>query len=238
MEGLKNVLRRWLSPQSTAGWLLRGLSHHPLTFPLTMARSLVATHKLTGRPFPVRVRLDAHQRLRVNIHQEATVRIKGLLLVNSWGGSNLASSIYCGPGASLEIDGDFEIGPNVHLQVVSAGKLHIGGRREATASGITCDTRIMVEQSVTIGADCIIAWDVYISDSDWHDIEGTLRCRPVSIGQHVWIGHGVSVLKGSTIPAGSIVGAKSVVRTVVQGDCPLIAGTPAKVLKNHLKWKR
>ena len=92
----------------------------------------------------------------------------------------------------------------------------------------------MVEESVDIGYDCIIAWDVFISDSNWHDISGVTRISPISIGDHVWISHGVSVLKGAVIPSGCIVGAKSLVTNVFDTEKSLIAGIPAKLIKNNV----
>jgi len=211
---------------------------HPLHFPLALLRSMVATRKLTGRMLPVRVRIGARQTLRVQAHRSAKIRLRGLLMVNAWGGSNLPSSLYCGAASTLEINGDFELGPNVHVQVHPGATLAIEGRQDASASGITSDTKIMVEKHVQIGADSIIAWDVFISDSDWHDIEGSQRVRPVSIGRRVWIAHGVSVLKGANIPAGCIVGARSVVRGPLEGEGCLLAGSPARVVRSNMKWKR
>jgi acetyltransferase-like isoleucine patch superfamily enzyme len=53
----------------------------------------------------------------------------------------------------------------------------------------------------------------------------------------VWVCPGSSVLKGTKIGEGSIVGRQSL---VTGGDFPsnsLIAGTPAKVIKSNCKWK-
>lgn len=238
MHALKVALRDRLSPDSFGGWVLRGLRRHPFAFPVALMRSLVASRRLTGRMFPVRVRIGASQRLRIQCDRGARAQLSGLLKVNPWGGSNLPSSVYCGSGAALRIEGDFEIGPNVHIQVFPDAELHIGGRKDSTASGITADTRIMVEKSMHIGRDAIIAWEVLISDSDWHDVEGAQRNRPVTIGDRVWIAHGVSILKGAQIPSGCIVGAKSIVKGAVDGPNSLLAGTPARVVRTNVRWKR
>ena len=96
----------------------------------------------------------------------------------------------------------------------------------------------MVEKSIKIGADCIIAWDVTISDSDWHNIDGSERIRDTTIGDRVWIAHGVSVLKGASIPNGCIVGAKSMVAAGTFPEKSLLAGIPAKVIRSNVEWKR
>ncbi|MHB8210556.1 MAG: acyltransferase [Acidithiobacillus sp.] len=96
----------------------------------------------------------------------------------------------------------------------------------------------MIEKYCSIGTDCIIAWDVFISDSDWHNIVGSERNDPVFIGDDVWIAHGVSITKGSMVPKGSVVGAKSL---VLRGHFPeksLIAGIPATVRRTGVEWSR
>ncbi|MDP1612372.1 MAG: hypothetical protein Q8M11_15065 [Sulfuritalea sp.] len=209
-----------------------------MRFSISFLRSVIATKKLTGSYYPLRVRIGLGQCLRLNIDKGARTTLIGSLLVNSWGGKNIASSLSCANQSSLDIFGNFEIGPDVHIELAQGAKLSLGGKKNSSASGITCDSRIMVEDSLVIGCDCIIAWDVFISDSDWHDVAGTSRSSPVSIGDHVWISHGVSVLKGAEIPSGCIVGAKSLVASAFDTKNVLIAGVPAKVMKYEVEWSR
>lgn len=97
-------------------------------------------------------------------------------------------------------------------------------------------TEIHCGHSVTIGADCFLAWDVVILDRDYHAIDGTAdRPRPVTIGDHVWIGCRAMVLKGVTIGSGAVVGAGAVVtRDVPPGA--LVAGNPAVVVRETVTW--
>ena len=55
-------------------------------------------------------------------------------------------------------------------------------------------------------------------------------CRPIRIGNNVWIGFDACVLPGVTIGDGSIVGARSV---VVEDVAPytIVAGNPARVIR-------
>ena len=58
----------------------------------------------------------------------------------------------------------------------------------------------------------------------------------MNIGNHVWIGENSMVLKGVTIGDGVVIAASS----VVTRDIPphsLVAGIPAKVIRENIEWK-
>jgi acetyltransferase-like isoleucine patch superfamily enzyme len=235
---MKTVLARRLKHGSLARWLLAGFYRNPVRFSVSLYRSLIATKKLTGSLYPLRVRIQSGQSLRIRLGNKVDVTLIGNLEINSWDGTDTTSSISCSNESKLAIHGNFDIGPNCHIQLAHGAKLTLGGSKVQGGSGITGNSRIMVEDFISIGCDCIIAWDVFISDSDWHNIFGIARCSPTLIGDHVWISHGVSVLKGSVIPSGCIVGAKSLVRNAFDTENALIAGIPARVIKDDVEWSR
>src|SRR5271167_2382426 len=74
---------------------------------------------------------------------------------------------------------------------------------------------------IRIGQRSLIGVSVEISDTDYHDIRPCLRRRgtpsiaPVEVGQNVFIGSGVRVLKGVTIGDDSVIGAGAVVASSV-----------------------
>ena len=103
--------------------------------------------------------------------------------------------------------------------------------------------------AIRIGNDVIISWGVTFVDHNSHAINWEDRSSdvaewangrkcwknvahaPIIIEDKVWIGFGVSVLKGVTIGEGAVVGARS----VVTKDVPrytVVAGNPAKVVRN------
>ncbi len=103
------------------------------------------------------------------------------------------------------------------------------------------NVHFVARNSVTFGDDCLLASNVFISDTEHGDItdspltipdERKLHSNPVSIGNCVWIGEGVAVLSGAVIGDGCIIGAHS----VVKGEIPpysVAVGAPARVVKKY-----
>ncbi len=92
---------------------------------------------------------------------------------------------------------------------------------------------------IEIGAGSIISDWVYVCDFDHvtEDIYRPIKDQgivksPVRIGPDVWIGTKATVLRGTTIGNGSVLGAHSLVR----GEVPpfsVMGGVPARVLKDR-----
>ncbi|WP_407725322.1 hypothetical protein [Ruminococcus sp. JL13D9] len=58
----------------------------------------------------------------------------------------------------------------------------------------------------------------------------------MTIGDRVWIGTGVNILKGSVLPDGTIVGARSVVTKQFLRENTVVVGNPARVIKDNVRW--
>lgn len=196
-----------------------------------------------GLPKPSRgegrfLRRNSGVKVSIEIARGAIVELLGNVIFDSDLGQKGYTRISVGKGATLKVKGDFVIGPDVVVVVSAGGELVIGGKRNSTGSGITGSTRVMAKQRVEIGADSIIAWDVFVTDCDWHRIEGRELSSPTVIGEHVWLAHGTSVLKGSIIGDGCILAAHGLCagREYPQGT--LLGGTPARVLREGVNWSR
>lgn len=235
---MKSIINRYLPVGSLLRWIVVNLYRYPIYFFPALIRSLWATYKLTGSLFPLRVRISPKQRLKIIKNSKANVLLNGNLILEPWGEVTSVSSLTLGEGASLDILGDFVVGPGVHISLSKGASLKIGGRRSTSSSGITCNSRIMVEFFTEIGYDCTTAWDVFITDSDWHDIVGSERSIKTLIGNNVWIAHGATIAKGVNVPSGCIVGAKSLVLRSEFKENSLIAGIPAKVRREDVEWNR
>jgi acetyltransferase-like isoleucine patch superfamily enzyme len=150
------------------------------------------------------------------------------LLGKSTGVSDL--TIITGDAEStIGLDGA-TIGRGVKLSVGGGAKLEIGDK-----SYITDGSQIFAQNSIIIGKNCAISFGVTIMDDDGHGIGLPPYSAPIIIEDEVWIGCNVTILKGVTIGKGSVVAAGA----VVTKSCPphsLLAGVPAKIIKQEVHW--
>jgi acetyltransferase-like isoleucine patch superfamily enzyme len=96
-------------------------------------------------------------------------------------------------------------------------------------------TEITCKQQVAIGEECAVSWDVLITDTDYHELLPNSATRSVAIGNRVWIGARATILKGVTIGDGAVIAAG----TLITKDVPprtLVAGSPARVIREDVEW--
>ena len=113
---------------------------------------------------------------------------------------------------------------------------------------MSCEDELLLaaceSKKITVGNDCMFSNKIQLRTSDSHSIldENAKRINlggDIEIGNHVWIGNEVMVLKGTTIPDNCIVGARSIVTaSLCAPPNSIIAGIPARVVKTNINWKR
>lgn len=96
-----------------------------------------------------------------------------------------------------------------------------------------------------VGEDCMFADGINIYLGDNHGVidttTGNLYASEkniTTIGEHVWVGAGVRIMKNASIGKGSIIAASSVVTAKPFPPCCLIGGNPANVKKINTSWTR
>ncbi|MES2802059.1 MAG: acyltransferase [Bdellovibrionota bacterium] len=156
--------------------------------------------------------------------------------------------------ARITIDAHSVVYEHARIEVYESGVVQVG------EFSILGDIRIACRQKVTLGKRTLSSWNVLIQDYDPHPVSKELRaiqienmaadffprygqkpqtkelnwkptCEEIYIGDDVWLGANTVILKGSRIGSGSIVATGAV---VTGGDFPersLIAGNPAKFIK-------
>ena len=131
-----------------------------------------------------------------------------------------------GPGVRLSPTTSFRNPERIQI----GARTHIGERSSLWAGDAT--------GRITLGADCLLGPDVYITASDYGTAAGIpvmrqpKRERDGVIGDDVWLGAKVTVVAWVTIGDGCIVGAGSVVtRSLPPGT--IAAGAPAKPIRDR-----
>ena len=94
---------------------------------------------------------------------------------------------------------------------------------------------------IRIGDNCLFSSDIVFRTGDSHsllDLQGN-RINPSSdivIGNHVWMGHKVTINKGVHIADNNMIGTGAIVTKSFNEQDTVIAGVPAKIVKQGVKW--
>lgn len=128
-----------------------------------------------------------------------------------------------------------------HLLIVGDHlHIHIGARTTA----IDCYV-LARDKSVTIGKDCMISRGIEIRATDVHkvyDLDSNERLNSahtdVKVGNQIWIAANVTISKNVTIADGCIIAAGSFVNKPITTPNCMIAGTPAKIIRQNVRWER
>jgi acetyltransferase-like isoleucine patch superfamily enzyme len=91
-------------------------------------------------------------------------------------------------------------------------------------------------ESIEIGDNVKISENMTIRDSDNHSLNGDKPSKPIKIGNDVWIGINVTILKGVTIGDGAVIAAGSLVTLDVPSKT-LVSGVPAVVVQEDVEWE-
>jgi acetyltransferase-like isoleucine patch superfamily enzyme len=176
--------------------------------------------------------------VKITKSKGARIIVNGNFRIASHLGGTIPVRIILGQNATLCVDGDFIIGQGVRLFINDNANLYIGGKRHESDSGITADSLIMVYQRIHIGYDFICAWNVFISDSDWHQIMDKQHHADIEIGDHVWIANNCSILKGTNIGSNSVVASHSKIINKKFPANSMLAGIPGKIVEADISWNR
>ena len=154
--------------------------------------------------------------------------------------------------AGLDVGAGVRVGKGVYISVVKGARLTIGARTNIEShvrlvaegeltigadSFIGTGSIVVAVDSIRIGCDALIAPYVSILDHDHRfDHPGIpyraqrLAASPTVLGDNVWLGTNVIVLRGVTIGRDVIVGANAVVtRDIAAGS--IAVGSPAQVVR-------
>ena len=169
---------------------------------------------------------------QIVISPSASIKIDGYLKLNEnrIGHNGRSTILRVDDDASMVVKGSFSFYYGADVLLFPGSKLVLGNN-----SYINVNCLIRCKEQITIGDNCAIAHNCSMIDSDFHFINGINRTEPICIGNHVWIGMNVTILRGVNIGDNAVVAAGSVVTKSVPPNC-LVAGVPAKVIKSDIEW--
>ncbi|CAN8139503.1 Acetyltransferase-like isoleucine patch superfamily enzyme [uncultured Thiomicrorhabdus sp.] len=174
-------------------------------------------------------------------------------------GNLLNSSIYLPSGNSIVFEEGVRLrncyievrGVNNVLRVgggsILSGKIELFGDGNELVIGKNtringADFIVHNGTSISVGDECLFSTNIDLRTTDSHliyDVNGH-RINPdknIEIEDRVWLGRGVSVLKGAHIASGCVIGSMS----LVSGFCSsntICAGVPAKPIKEGISWEQ
>lgn len=102
---------------------------------------------------------------------------------------------------------------------------------------------ISEETNVVFGKEGLCSFGVWLRTADPHlvyDCDSHKRINPsksIFVGDHVWIGQDVLLLKGANICSGSIISAKSCVTSKTIPSNTVFGGVPARLAKENVFWR-
>ena len=169
----------------------------------------------------------------IDSESQENVTVKGHLVLGDKHkqGYNRSTILRIGKNARLSVEGSFRFYFGWDVQIFDNGFL------ELNSGFCNSDTKIRCKNRIVIGKDVAIAHDVLIMDCDGHDVNGEKDTgKPIIIGNHVWIGSKSIILKGVELGNNVVVAAGSVVTKSFPANV-VIAGNPAKIIRENYEWR-
>ena len=163
------------------------------------------------------------------------ITTKGLLQIgiNYVGFMHKHDITYLNVNGKLTFQNNFSIGKGCRFDIGSGAVAQFGN------GYVNAKTTFIIMHGLVVGDGCAISWGCEFLDEDFHHIiydKKKEKNSMIEIGNHVWIGSNVIVLKGSSIPDGCVVASGSVVNSVFEEKNCLIGGNPAKIIKKNVVW--
>lgn len=128
---------------------------------------------------------------------------------------------FIGSGSKLCVKGNLSFGDNCH---------------------VTGRSQFICYKDIKIGKDCLISWDCLLMDTDFHKMyinrELSNANKNICLQEKVWIGCRTTILKGSMIPTGCVIGAGSIVCKCLEYTNTLYAGIPAVKVRTEISWEQ
>ncbi len=141
----------------------------------------------------------------------------------------------------FDLSGEIIIGEGAYfgngIKLVVSGTLKLGNNFQ-----ISGNTQIICEKDIEFGDDVLIGWHCLIMDCDGHKIldsktgEIINENKKIYVGNRVWVGARTTLLKGTVIADDTVIASNSHCSKCYSDSNVILAGIPAKVVKDGIKW--
>ena len=170
--------------------------------------------------------------VRLTLERGAALEVgERLELGHAWSrGRHYPSELVVRDGGTLRVTSTWRFGTDFRVWVAPGATLTLG------RGGANYGAEIVCNHEITIGESSGLGFGVTIRDDDEHVVTGGSGPGAVRIGDHVLVCTGALILPGVTIGDGAMVAARAVVTKDVPPNT-LVAGVPAKVVRENINWK-
>ena len=118
------------------------------------------------------------------------------------------------------------------------------GKNISMSDGVDIDFANTNNLFLHIGDDCLFGQSVKFMLGDHHKIfslndrkEINIPQKGIYIGDNVWLARKVTIMKDSKVSNNSVVGYGSLVTKKFEKENVIIAGVPAKIVKENIYWR-
>lgn len=186
-------------------------------------------------------------RICINIFYRLIIKLNTFFLKNKYNKIDQGASVYFKSKIINHVIGGIRIGKHTNIGR-SEFKYHAGLPFYSVLLNDGVDSHIYIGDNcringayihakdfIEIGDNCVMASGINIIDSNAHEVHSPNRTKGcdnpqgIKIGNNVWVGLNVIVLKGSVVGDNCVISAGS----IVKGEFPensIIQGNPAKIV--------
>lgn len=237
------------SQKSVSKWIFKAL-FYPLTHGLSVIHT--AFFNIKYFPFSVAVKLPVfiYRGVRLkctkgNIELNFQTIEPGCIRIGkeSYGfQTRHHPTIWEHKGGTVILGKEIKIGKGTFISVGRFGMLRFGNHIHFGGN-----TKIICNKSITIGDHTMVAWDVQIIDTDFHNTINTVFNtmnvveKPIMIGRYNWLGFGSTIIKGTVTPDYCIVAAKTTLKDDYSDageNIILSLETSAKVTAKYIRFDK
>lgn len=229
-EGLTDVHRERLVTAGLAPEVLVGIDLREVTGPLPAWWQENGNHLYLREGFALDPRL---------VELLTTYPFSDALIVLATDISSMQALLVGGDGATVFIGRDTSM---------VYGEVYCGGGSSVVLTGkLVATSRAQIDArnggTIVAAHDQLWAANVYVATDDMHrleDAETGHRINPygahIRLGEHVWLGRDVILTGHVEIGDGAVVGMRSLVRNQKVEPATAVAGTPARLIREGVRW--